>query len=130
MKAQRIFMLFKCVRDEWADRFDGSLIFPNQNLIAGLIFPGIATGRDSGEMAKGADKVGVVGETGQLTGLLYADTLLQKLTCLQDAAVNDVFHHGKTGGRFEDAAEVMLAEVELAGDLNMLDYDKLRKDMK
>lgn len=60
-------------------------------------------------MAEGADKMGVVGESGQLAGLLHADPFLEKLARLQDAAVDDILHDGETGGRLEDAAQVVLA---------------------
>ena len=68
-------------------------------------------------MAEGADEVGVVGKAGHLARLLDADALLQQLPGVEDPAVDDVLHDGKAGGRLEDAAQVVLADVELAGDL-------------
>ena len=68
-------------------------------------------------MTKGADKVGVVGEAGHLAGLLDAYTFLKKLTGPQNPAVDNVLHYGEAGGRFEDAAQIVLADIELVGDL-------------
>ena len=39
---------------------------PEQDLVAGLVLLGVAAGGGAGEMTKGADEMGVVGETGQL----------------------------------------------------------------
>ena len=74
-----LFVLFKSMRDVLSDRFNGSLFFTYQNLIAGLVFPGVSTGGNTSEVSKSTNKVGVVGKTGQFTGLLHTDTLLQKL---------------------------------------------------
>ena len=79
-------------------------IFTEQDLIAALILLGIPAGRDPGEMAKGADEMGVVGEAGQLPGLLDAGALLEKLAGPQYPAVDDIFHYGEASGRLEDAA--------------------------
>ena len=49
---------------------------PEQDLVAGLVLLGVAAGGGAGEMTKGADEMGVVGETGQLPRLLDADPLL------------------------------------------------------
>ena len=35
----------------------------------------------------------------------------------EDAAVNDILHDGKAGGRLEDAAQIVLADEEPACDL-------------
>lgn len=91
--------------------------FAEQDLIAGLIFLGVAPGGGAGEMSKGADEVGIVRKAGQLARLLYADALLKKLTCLEDAAVDDILHHGKACGRLENTAQVVLADEKLARDL-------------
>ena len=72
---------------------------PEQDLVAGLVLLGVAAGGGAGEMTKGADEMGVVGETGQLPRLLDADPLLEQLPGPEDAAVNDILHDGKAGGR-------------------------------
>ena len=68
-------------------------------------------------MTEGTDKVRIVREAGQLAGLLDADPLLEQLSGPENAAVNDILHDGKSGGRFEDAAKVVLTDEELTGDL-------------
>ena len=78
----------------------------HQHLIAGLIALGVAPGGDPGEMAEGADEVGVVGETGTLSRLLDADALLQELAGEEHTAVNDILHDGKAGGGLKNAAKI------------------------
>lgn len=68
-------------------------------------------------MTESADKVGVVGEAGHLAGLLNTHTFLEQLASPQDPAVDDVLHDGEAGGRLEDAAQIVLADIELIGDL-------------
>ena len=87
-----------------------------QYLVAGLIFLGIAAGGDAGELAEGADKMGVVGKTGQFPGLLDADSVLKQLPRPENPAVNDIFHHGKAGGSLENAAQIVLADIKMAGN--------------
>ena len=92
-------------------------VFLEKNLVSRLVFLGVPAGRDAGEVAEGADEVGVVGETGALTGLLDADALLQELAGPENTAVDDIFHDGEPGGRLENAAQVVFADIEAAGDL-------------
>ena len=92
-------------------------IILEEDLIADLVFLGIPPGSDPGEMAEGADEVGVVGESGALAGLLDADAVLQELAGPEDPAIDDIFHDGEAGGRLEDAAQVVLADIKAAGDL-------------
>ena len=88
-----------------------------KDLISGLVLLGIPSGGEAGEVAEGTDKVGVVQEAGQLSGLLDADSLLKQLPGPEYPAVDDILHHGEASGGFEDAAQIVLADVELAGDL-------------
>ena len=69
-----------------------------QDLVAGLVLFGVAAGGHAGEVAEGADEVGVVGKTRALSGLLNADPLLEELAGPEHPAVNDVLHHGEAGG--------------------------------
>ena len=66
--------------------------------VAAEVFPGIAAGGGAGEVAKGADEVGVVGKSGHFTSLLDADSLFEQLARPEHPAVYNVFHHGKAGG--------------------------------
>ena len=95
----------------------GLEVLPQQDLVAGLVLLGVAAGGDAGEVAEGADEMGVVGKTGALPRLLHTDPLLQQLPGPQHPAVDDILHDGKAGGRLENAAEVVFADIELAGDL-------------
>lgn len=85
--------------------------------VAAEVLPGIAARRGAGEVAEGADEVGVVGKSGQLPGLLHADPFLEQLAGPEHPAVNDVLHHRKAGGGFEDSAEIVLADEKFSGDL-------------
>lgn len=86
-------------------------------MLAFSVFLGIFSGRDPRELAEGTDKMRVVRKSRKLSGTLDAVALEEILPCFGDATLDDIFCHGKTRGGFEDATEIMFADVEGIGDL-------------
>ena len=87
-------------------------IVTHTNLVTALVFFGVSARRGAGQIAEGANEMGVVRETGQLAGLLDTDSLLQQLTGPEYPAVDDIFHDGEAGCRLENAAQIVFADKE------------------